>query len=96
MTGNDMVGFAAGITLMVSFLPQVIKTIQTRKVDDISIALLVLSLISGCLYEVYAYNLKLLPVIIMNGAFTLSVVVQLIYTYRFRKKLSSLTSGTEK
>ena len=39
--------------------------------------MLVITLISGILYEIYAYMLGLTPVIIMNGVFVLTVSIQL-------------------
>jgi len=40
MNTIDLIGYLAGAFLMKSFLPQVIKTLQTKKAEDISILLL--------------------------------------------------------
>ena len=73
----DLIGYAAGFFLMWSFLPQVIKTATTRTTEGLSVSMLVITLISGILYEIYAYMLGLTPVIIMNGIFVLTVSIQL-------------------
>ena len=82
----DLMGYLGGIFLMISFLPQVVKTWKTKEADQISIFLLLLTLLSGIFYNIYAYMLDLLPVIIMNSIFVVLVVVQLILTLRFRRK----------
>jgi uncharacterized protein with PQ loop repeat len=76
----DLIGYAAGFFLMWSFLPQVIKTATTRSTEGLSVPMLVITLISGILYEIYAYLLGLMPVIIMNGIFVLTVSIQLVMT----------------
>ena len=73
----DLIGYTAGFFLMWSFLPQVIKTATTRTTEGLSVSMLVITLISGILYEIYAYMLGLTPVIIMNGVFVLTVSIQL-------------------
>ena len=82
----DLMGYLGGIFLMVSFLPQVIKTWKSKEADQISIFLLLLTLFSGIFYNIYAFMLDLLPVIIMNSIFVVLVIVQLILTLRFRRK----------
>lgn len=80
----DLIGYAAGFFLMISFLPQVVRTMRTRKAEDISLVLLSFTLCAGLLYEVYAFLLGLVPVVVMNGVFTLLVVWQLVLTVRYR------------
>ena len=82
----DLMGYLGGIFLMISFLPQVIKTWKSKEADQISIFLLLLTLFSGIFYNIYAFMLDLLPVIIMNSIFVVLVIVQLILTLRFRRK----------
>ena len=84
MTLVDAIGYAAGFFLMISFLPQVVRTIRTRKAEDISVLLLSFTLCAGVLYETYAFLLRLYPVVVMNGVFTVLVVCQLVLTVRYR------------
>ncbi len=78
----DLVGYLAGFFLMLSFIPQVIKTIKTRTTDGLSVAMLAITITSGVLYEIYAIWLMLTPVIIMNGIFTILVATQLAMTIK--------------
>ena len=86
MTTIDLVGYAAGVLLTFQFLPQVVKTWRSGHADDISAGMLLLTLSSTILYEVYAYMLDLWPVIIMNGIFGLLVLVELGLKMRFERK----------
>jgi len=86
MNPTDLIGYAAGTFLMWSFLPQLIKTIKTRRAEDISIGMLIVTLISALLYEIYASLLGLMPVIIMNGVFAITVFLQLVITIRLHNK----------
>ena len=79
----DLMGYLGGIFLMISFLPQVVKTWKTKEADQISIFLLILTLLSGVFYNIYAFMLDLIPVIVMNSIFIVLVLIQLIMTLRF-------------
>lgn len=81
-----MIGYAAGILLTVQFLPQLLRTIRTRTARDISMLMLVITLTSTILYEVYAYLLGLWPVIIMNGIFGLMLTTEIILKMRFDRE----------
>ncbi len=83
---TDLIGYAAGILLMLSFLPQVIKTFKVKHADDISMGMLAITLGSALLYEVYAFRLDLMPVVIMNGIFALLVLVEIILKIRYDQK----------
>ena len=82
----DIIAYIAGIFLMLSFAPQVVKTIRIKRVDDISALLLILTLISAVLYEVYAFLLDLVPVLVMNGIFALLVVWELALVFKHRSR----------
>ena len=79
----DLMGYLGGIFLMISFLPQVIKTWKSKEADQISIFLLILTLLSGVFYNIYAFMLDLVPVIVMNSIFIVLVLIQLIMTLRY-------------
>ena len=73
----DVIGYAAGATLAACYLPQVVKTWTTRSAEDLSFWMVLLTLLSAVLYEIYAALLGLWPVVIMNGIFGLLVTIQL-------------------
>lgn len=88
MTGTDLVGYVAGVLLALSFLPQVIRTYRVKHADDVSMGMLLLVLGSAIGYEIYSWQLRLWPVVVMNGVFlvlvALEIVLKLIYDRRNR------------
>jgi MtN3 and saliva related transmembrane protein len=48
----DVIGYLAGFLAMVSFLPQLVKTIRTKSAKDPSLAMLLLTLATNVLYLV--------------------------------------------
>ncbi len=82
----ELTGYLGGIFLMFSFLPQVIKTWRVKEADQISILLLVLTLLSALFYNAYAYFLNLTPVLVMNTIFAVLVIIQLVLTIKYGMK----------
>ena len=76
----DTIGYLAGFLAMISFFPQVIKTLRTRRTDDISMGMLLLTLITNILYIIYGSYLELYPIIIMIGIMTCVVILQITLT----------------
>ncbi|GJM07848.1 MAG: membrane protein [Lysobacteraceae bacterium] len=74
---TDFIGYAAGLMLALCFLPQVIKSWRTKQVDDVSMGMLLLSLGSASLYEIYAWQLGLTPVVIMNAVFGVLIMIEI-------------------
>jgi len=80
---TDILAYVAGVILMISYLPQLIKTFKHKSVEDLSLLMLIATFTSSTLYEIYAYLLKLTPVVIMNGVFTVSVLLQLVLKIKY-------------
>ena len=80
----DFIGYLAGFLAMMSFLPQVIKTVQTRSAKDISLAMLILTFVTNILYLIYGIALSLTPVVVMISIMTCIVLLQIILTVRYR------------
>ena len=75
---TELIGFAGGICIAISFLPQVITTWRSKRADDVSMAMLLITPTGAIFYEVYAHRLGLLPVvIIINGIFLIMLVVEI-------------------
>ncbi len=86
---TDLIGYLAGLIAMITFLPQVIKTLRTKKANDVSLLMLFLTFIANILYISYSILLKLYPIIIMLGIMNCIVIVQIILTSKYsinRKK----------
>ena len=74
----DLMAYLGGGFLMVCFVPQIVKTWRSKKAEELSLWMTVLTIMSALFYEIYAIMLDLLPVIIMNGAFLLLACIQLV------------------
>ncbi len=82
----DTIGYIAGFLAMISFFPQIIKTLRTRRTDDISMGMLLLTLITNIFYLIYGALLHLYPVIIMIGIMTCIVFFQIILTLKWSSR----------
>lgn len=87
----DLIGYAAGAILAICFVPQIIQTLKTRRADDVSLGMMLLTLLSAVLYEVYAAVLGLWPVVIMNGIFGALVTFQIGLKIYFSREPSVAT-----
>ena len=81
----DFIGYLAGFLAMISFLPQVAKTIRSRSAKDISIAMLLLTFATNVLYLIYGVALNLMPIVIMLSIMTCIVLLQIVLTLRCRE-----------
>jgi MtN3 and saliva related transmembrane protein len=83
----DAIGYAAGSLTAICFLPQIRQTLKTRSAADVSLWMLLLTMLSVILYEIYAALLGLWPVVIMNGIFLVLVGFELFLKMRFSTTL---------
>ena len=80
---TDIIGYISGFLLALCFLPQIVRTIRRRSADDVSMYMLLLTFSSAVGYEIYAWRLELMPVVIMNGIFALMVLFEIILKAKF-------------
>ena len=62
----DDFGFIAAALTSIAFLPQVIKTLRTRKAEDVSIVMLLMFIAGLLFWIIYAIKINALPVLIAN------------------------------
>jgi MtN3 and saliva related transmembrane protein len=62
------VGLVAGVLTTISFLPQAIKTWQTKSTKDISLAMFLSFCVGVVLWIVYGFYTNNLPVFVANSA----------------------------
>lgn len=77
-------GIVAGILTAVSMMPQVIKTIKTKKAENVSPFMLVILIIGISLWIVYGCLKKDLPIIFTNSFSVLVNMSMLYLRWRFR------------
>ena len=74
-----IIGLIAGTCTTISFLPQVIKTIKTKKTKDISMSMYIVLATGILLWMIYGILIKDLPVILANSiSFVLAISVLIL------------------
>jgi len=64
---NEIIGLIAGVLTAASMLPQLIKTIRTKEVEELSIYIFILLLAGTALWTYYGVLKKDLPLITTNA-----------------------------
>lgn len=78
MNFTDILGFVAGICVMTSVIPQILKVWRTKKVKDISLLTFSVLTFGVALWVVYGILKKDMPIIITNS---ISLLLNLIMVY---------------
>ena len=63
----NLIGVLAGTLTTIAFVPQVIRTWQTRRADDLSLGMLIVFNLGVALWEVYGWLAGAMPVIAANA-----------------------------
>ncbi|MCX6821718.1 MAG: SemiSWEET family transporter [Candidatus Aenigmarchaeota archaeon] len=82
---EEIIGYLAGIFIMISFIPQVIKSYKTKNVSDISLGLIVATLIGTVFWIIYGVLIESMPIIIVNIIFGITVLYQLYLKIKYDK-----------
>lgn len=78
----NVIGYTAASINVVILLPQVIKTIKTRKTRDLSKITFSLMDIAATLWVIYGISTKSIPLIMANGCTILFASTLLIMKHR--------------
>ena len=71
-----VIGLSAGILCMISFLPQIIKIVRTKKTEDLSLVTFSLLSLGVFLWLIYGILINSLPIILSNSViFILSLLI---------------------
>ncbi len=84
MQTTSVIGIVAGLFTSVSLLPQLLKIIKEKKVEELSIIMFISLMIGLLLWIYYGALKKDLPIIITNGfSVTLNIFI-LFFRYKYR------------
>lgn len=78
----EYIGFLAGALTTAAFVPQVWKSVRTRSVNDLSIAMLLMFNLGVALWIAYGWVMASMPVIVANVATLLLNVPLLVLKLR--------------
>jgi MtN3 and saliva related transmembrane protein len=87
MNAFEIIGYLAGICTAVCFLPQSIKTIKTRKTEDISALSYSVYTVGLIFWIIYGAYLNSVPMVVFNIISLLfSVAILSVTLYNLKKK----------
>ena len=78
----DIIGYFAAILTTVAFLPQLIKTLQTKKADDVSLTTLIMFILGVLFWIIYGYKISSTPILFANFItliLNLSILISKVY-----------------
>ena len=84
----DIFGYFAAILTTSAFLPQLIKTLKTKKADDVSLTTLVMFIIGVFSWIIYGYKISSTPILIANLVTLILNLLILISKVYFSKTYS--------
>lgn len=79
-----ILGLLAATCTTVSFIPQAIKTIQTKNTSGISLGMYALFATGTLFWLLYGIGNRDLPIIIANGITLVFATIILVYKIRFK------------
>lgn len=80
---DDWIGFAAGATTTLAFLPQVLKVWRSRSVQDISLGMYLVITLGLALWVWYGFRTGSVPVMVGNSLILLQTILVLVAKIRF-------------
>ena len=63
---TEFFGYFAAILTTAAFLPQLIKTLKTKKAEDVSLATLIMFMSGLGSWIIYGYEISSLPILLAN------------------------------
>lgn len=84
MDSYQIIGFVAGAIIVVNTVPQLVKTLKTKEVDDLSLGMFSLVFLAQILWLIYGLHLNNLPLILTNGLGSLAVVTNIVFILKYR------------
>lgn len=81
----DIIGFAAGILIAVSMIPQVAKAYKTKSVQDLSFLMLLIIALGTAFWMAYGIMIASLPIVTMDGFGFLVNAVLIFMKIRYGK-----------
>ena len=84
----EIFGYIAAVLTTAAFLPQLIKTLKTKKADDVSLITLIMLIIGVLCWIIYGYNISSTPILIANLITLILNLLILISKIYFSKSYS--------
>ena len=83
----EFFGYFAAILTTVAFLPQLIKTLKTKKAEDVSLITLIMFICGVGSWIIYGYKISSFPIVIANVITFILNFFMLISKIYYSKKI---------
>lgn len=83
----DIIGFLAGILIAISIIPQIFKSVKTKKVEDISLLMLLIIISGEVLWIIYGIMIKSYPIITVDSFALIAVLIMIYIQLKYKKSL---------
>jgi MtN3 and saliva related transmembrane protein len=83
---TSILGYSAAVVGTSLMLPQIIKSLKTKRVEDISGIMLVIYFINCILWSIYGYLINSMPVLVCNLVALIISIAQIIIKVKYSKK----------
>jgi len=80
----QLFGYAGTVTGISFMLPQVLKSLKTRSVEDLSWIMLGALWLNCVFWGLHGFFLGSMPLVIVNSVALLIVTIQIVLKYRYR------------
>jgi MtN3 and saliva related transmembrane protein len=84
-TYANIVGLVAGALTTLSFVPQLLQTLRTRRAGDVAYGMLMFFITGVTLWLIYGLMLRSLPIILANTATLVLTLTILALKFRYRR-----------
>jgi MtN3 and saliva related transmembrane protein len=82
----ELIGYTAGFLMASTMIPQIIRSLKTKSVEDISIYMLLIYMVSSLLWTIYGISIQAMPVAIADGFALLVGITQFFIKLKYQKK----------
>ena len=82
----EFLGYIAAILTTAAFLPQLIKTLKTKKAEDVSLITLIMFICGVGFWIIYGYKISSAPILLANIItliLNLSILISKLYYSKF-------------
>ena len=86
LINTEFYGYFAAILTTAAFLPQLIKTLKTKKADDVSLVTLIMFIVGVGFWIIYGLKISSFPILLANIiTFILNLLILISKIYYFKK-----------
>lgn len=82
----ELIGYSAAILTASTMTPQIIKSIRTKHVEDVSVVMIVMYTINTGLWVTYGLLIGATPVVLADGLACCAGITQFILKLKYNKK----------